>query len=43
MEFDATCPYADAMSGSVQHDINADGIIWKDNQAVVGFLQDAGV
>jgi hypothetical protein len=32
-----------AMSGSTQHHINADGIIGKDNQTVVGFLQDAGV
>jgi len=32
-----------AMSGSVQHDIDADGIIGKDNQAVCGFLQNACV
>ena len=32
-----------AMSGRMQHNVNADGIIWKDNQTVVGFLQDAGV
>ena len=32
-----------AMSGSVQNDIDADGIIGKDNQAVAGFLQDTGV
>jgi hypothetical protein len=29
--------------GAMQHDIDANGIIRKDNQAVFGFLQDAGV